>query len=191
MLAEWNALVAAFEESRYKVKDCIKEPIVGINVTTDEQGNYYLDQKKSIENVVKATKFSDANVQKLLYPLDGPFLSTANNANNEAEENEVAKKRYRAIGGMVSYIMGQTKPDIAYDLSVLSRYCNNSGRRHVEFLLCLVKYCEYSKDDRLKFHAHPCPHDAKTTRSLTQQCDADLAGKLNNSHSTSAHIGYL
>ena len=55
MLTEWNALVAAFEASRYKVKDCTKEPIVGINVTTDEQGNYYLDQKKSIENVVKAT----------------------------------------------------------------------------------------------------------------------------------------
>ena len=47
--------------------------------------------------------------------------------------------------------MGHTKPDIAYALNVLSRYCNNPGRRHVEFLLCLVKYCEYSKDDRLKF----------------------------------------
>ena len=57
-----------------------------------------------------------------------------------------------------------------------------------------VKYCEYSKDDRLKFHAHPGPCDAKTMRSLTQarfQCDADLAGNLDNSHSTSAHIGYL
>ena len=48
--------------------------------------------------------------------------------------------------------------------------------------------------DRLKFHAHPGLYDAKTMRSLTQarfQCDADLAGNLDNSHSTSAHIGYL
>ena len=30
----------------------------------------------------------------------------------------------------------ETKPDIAYALNVLSRYCNNPGRRHVEFLLC-------------------------------------------------------
>ena len=93
---------------------------------------------------------------------------------------------------MLSYIMGHTKPDIAYALNVLSRYCNNPGRRHVEFLLCLVKYCEYSKDDRLKFHAHPGPYDAKTMRSLARfQCDADLAGNLDNSHSTSAHIGYI
>ena len=90
--------------------------------------------------------------------------------------------------------MGHTKPDIAYALNVLSRYCNNPGRRHVEFLLCLVKYCEYSKGDRLKFHAHPWPYDADTMRPLTQarfQCDADLDGNLDNLHSTSAHIGYI
>ena len=60
--------------------------------------------------------------------------------------------------------------------------------------MCLVKYCEHSKDDRLKFHAHPGPYDAETMRPLTQarfQCDADLAGNLDNSHSTSAHIGYI
>ena len=52
MLSEWDTLVAAFEASRYKVKDCTKEPFVGINVTSDELGNYYLDQKKLIESAV-------------------------------------------------------------------------------------------------------------------------------------------
>ena len=45
----------------------------------------------------------------------------------------------------------------------------------------------------MKFYAHPGPYDAETMRSLTQarfQCDVDLAGDLDNSHSTSAHIGY-
>ena len=48
LLAEWDILVAAFEAARYKVKDCTKEPFVGINVTSDTQGNYYLDQKDKI-----------------------------------------------------------------------------------------------------------------------------------------------
>ena len=39
LLAEWDILVAAFEAARYKVK----EPFVGINVTIETQGNYYLD----------------------------------------------------------------------------------------------------------------------------------------------------
>ena len=32
-------------------QDCTKEPFVGINVTSDEKGNFYLDQKKLIESV--------------------------------------------------------------------------------------------------------------------------------------------
>ena len=89
MLAEWNSLVAAFEASRYKVKDCTKEPFVGINVTSDEKGNFYLDQKKLIESAVKAAKVSGAKVQKLPYPLDGPSLSKADNAKTEAEANNI------------------------------------------------------------------------------------------------------
>ena len=68
---------------------------------------------------------SGAKVQKLPYPLDGPPLSKADNAKTEAEANDMAKVLYRAIVGMLSYIMGHTKPDIAYALNVLSRYCNN------------------------------------------------------------------
>ena len=90
--------------------------------------NFCLDQKKLIESVVKATKVSEAKVQKLPYPLDGPSLSKADN-----EETGAEAKTDRAIVGMLSYIMGHTKPDIAYALNVLSRYCNNPRRRHVEF----------------------------------------------------------
>ena len=98
---------------------------VGINVTSGNQGNYYLDQKKSIEGVVKATKVSGCKVQKLPYPLEGPSLSKADNAKDEAEAKEGAKVPYRASIGMLSYIMGHTKPDLAYTLNALLRYCNN------------------------------------------------------------------
>ena len=145
MLSEWDSLVAAFEALRYKAKDCTKEPFVGINVTSYEKGNFYLDQKKLIESAVKAAKVSGAKVQKLPYLTDGPSLSKADNAKTEEEANDMAKVPYRALVGMLSYIMGHIKPDIAYALNVLSRYCNNPGRRHVEFLLCSVKYCEYAR----------------------------------------------
>ena len=57
-----------------------------------------------------------------------------------------------------------------------------------------MKYCEYSKNNRLKFYAHRGPYDAEAMKVLTHarfQCDADLAGNLDNLHSTSAHIGYI
>ena len=86
--------MAVFEASGYKVKDCTREPFVGINVTMDEQGNYYLDQKKSMESVVKAAKVRGAKVQKLPYPLDGPSLSKAHKAKNEAEANESLRDKF-------------------------------------------------------------------------------------------------
>ena len=76
LLAEWDILVAAFEAARYKVKDCTKEPFVGINVTSDTQGNYYLDQKDKIEGLVEPARVTGAKVQKLPYPLDDPLSPT-------------------------------------------------------------------------------------------------------------------
>ena len=144
-----------------------------MNGTCDTQGNYYPDQKDKIEGLVKAARVTGAKVQKLPYPLDGPSLSNTDNAmqtthKDAAEAAECASRvQYRQLIGMLSYIMGHTRPDIAYALNVLSRYCNNTGRRNNEFLLCLVKYCEYSKDNRLKFHAHhsDCVH---MTQSLCE-----------------------
>ena len=101
---------------------------MGINVTSDEKGNFYLDQKKLIESAVKTAKVSGAKVQKLPYPLDGTSLSKADNAKTEVEVTDMAKVPYRALVGMLSYNMGHTKPDIAYALNVLSRYCNNPER---------------------------------------------------------------
>ena len=91
---------------------------MGINLTLDEKGNFYLDQKKFIESAGKAAKVSGAKVPKLPYPLDGPSLSKADNAKTEAEANDMAKIPYRALVEM----LGHTKPDIAYALNVLSRY---------------------------------------------------------------------
>ena len=57
-----------FEGSKHKVKDCTNKPFVGINVTNDKEGKYYLDQKRAIEGVIKAARLSGAKIQKLPYP---------------------------------------------------------------------------------------------------------------------------
>ncbi len=151
-------------------------------------------QHCSVEGLVKVANLTGARVERLPYPLEGLALSRADNAKNTEEERESAKFPYRTLVGMISYVTGHTKPDIAYALNVVSRYCNNPGPRHITFLKTLIKYCEYSKDDRLKFTAHPGPYDAKTMQAMVQlrfQVDADLGGNLDNDHSTTSFIGYL
>ena len=90
--------------------------------------------------------------------------------------------------------MVHTMIGIMYALNVLSRYGNNSGPRHIEFLKHLLKYCKYSKMDRLMFHTLDGPTDIDTMTEILQlrfQCDADLGGNLDNGHSQTSYIGYL
>ena len=82
---------------------------------------------------------------------------------------------------------------IMYALNVLSRYGNNPGPRHIEFLKPLLKYCRYSKLDWLKFHTHNGPTETKMTQlqQLRFQCDADPGSNLDNGHTETSCIGYL
>ena len=87
---------SSFRGIKVQGQGLYKGAVRGINVTSDEKGNFYLDQKKLIESAVKAAQVSGVKVQKLPYPLDGPSLSKADNAKTEAEANDMAKVPYRA-----------------------------------------------------------------------------------------------
>ena len=71
-------------------------------MTFDKDGNCYLDQKRSIEGVVKAAKLSGATIQKLPYPLDVKSLSKEDNAKDDSEVREVAKTPIRATECLVT-----------------------------------------------------------------------------------------
>ena len=96
--------------------------------------------------------------------------------------------------GQLMYGIVHTIIGIMYALNVLSRYGNNPGPRHIEFLKHMLKDCKYSKMDRLMFHTHDGPKDIDTMTKILQfwfQCDADIGGNLNNAHSQTSCIGYL
>jgi hypothetical protein len=92
------------------------------------------------------------------------------------------------------YGMVHTMVCIMYALNVLSRYSNNPGPRHIAFLKHLIKYVNYARNDRLMFCTHEGPKDLATMTKALQlrfQCDADLAGNKDNSHSQTSYLGYL
>ena len=60
------------------------------------------------------------------------------NAKTKAEANDMAKIPCTAIVGMLSSLMGHTKPDIAYALNVLSRYFNNPGPFNTSSSFCVL-----------------------------------------------------
>ena len=146
-----------------------------------------------ITEIIKEANRTGAKDERLPYPLDNAALSKLDSVTEE-QKKECSKYPYRRIVGQLMYSMVHTMIGIMYALTVLSRYGNNPGPRHIEFLKHLLKYCKYSKLDRLKFHTHDGPTDIKTMTEVIQlrfQCNADLGGNLDNGHSQTSYIGYL
>ena len=190
VLSEWDALLKNFNRHKYTVTDCTHKEFVGIHITQDIHFNYYMDQKRMITEIIKEANLTGA---KDLYPMGTDPISKADSATEE-QKYACSKYPYRRVVGQLMYGMVHTMIGIMYALNVLSRYGNNPGPRHIEFLKHLLKYCKYSKMDRLKFHTHDGPWDIETMTAILQlhfQCDADLGGNLDNGHSQTSYIGYL
>jgi hypothetical protein len=194
-LREWQLLVTTFEKHKYKVSDATDKEFVGIRITRDEHFNYFLDQTRMIDDIMNEAHMKNEKDEKLPYPNPtmGPALSKLDNATDDNAE-DCRKFPYRRVIGQLMYGMVHTLVTIMYPLNVLSRYGNNPGPRHIQFAKHLLRYVRTTKMDRLRFNTHDGPTDIKTmTRELQLyfQCDADLAGNLDNKHSQTSYLGYL
>ncbi|MGB0809062.1 MAG: reverse transcriptase domain-containing protein, partial [bacterium] len=110
----------AFLESRYKIRDLGElRYILGIEVERDRKnGTMHLGQQKYIRDCIRRfglpeeTKGRDVPIQpNLTYAVgDSPYVSS-----ERAEQ-------YRSLIGSLMYLMTKTRPDIAYAVSILSRF---------------------------------------------------------------------
>ena len=121
---------------------------IRINITHDVDFNYYMNQTRMITKIIKEAKLTGAKDERLPYPICNDPISKVDSATEE-QKFECSKNPYRRVVGQLMYGMVHTTIDIMYALNVLSRYGNNPGPRHIEFLKHLLKYCKYSKMHRL------------------------------------------
>ena len=192
-LSEWDALVKNFNKHKYKVTDCTDKEFVGIRISRDDEYNYFMDQHRMIDDILKELNVTGCKGERLPYPMDQPNISKNDNA-SVSEQAECNIYPYRRVIGQLMYGMVHTMVTIMYALNVVSRYSNNPGPRHIQYIKHLVRFVKYSKKDRLIFRTSDA---SKGIESMTQvlqlrfQCDADLAGNLDNTHSQTSFLGYL
>ena len=164
---EWDALIKNFNKHKYTVADCTYKEFVRTSITHDDQFNYYIDQTRMITEIVIEANLTGAKEEKLPYPMGNLPLSKKYCA-TEDQKKECAKYPYRRVVRQLMYGMAHTLITIMYALNMLSRYGNNSGPRHIEFLKHLLKYCKYAKLYRLKFATPDGPTDMKTMTQVLQ-----------------------
>lgn len=192
-LSEWDMLIRNFNKHKYKVTDCSDKEFVGIQITRDDEYNYYMDQHRMINDILKELNVTGSKGERLPYPTDQPNISKNDNA-SESEKQDCKEYPYRRVIGQLMYGMVHTMVTIMYALNVLSRYSNNPGPRHIEYIKHLVRFVKYSKNDRLIFRTTDGEKDIKSMTKILQlrfQCDADLAGNIDNMHSQTSFLGYL
>jgi hypothetical protein len=152
-----------------------------------------MDQTKMLENIIKETNMTGAKDEHLPTPMTGISLSKLDNSTPE-DKSECDKYPYRKVIGMLMYCLVHTGITYMYALNVLSRYCNNPGKRHIEFLKHLLRYIKWTAKDRLFFRAHPGPRTKEQIQesvTLVFYADADLAGNPDTRHSQTGFIGKL
>jgi hypothetical protein len=147
---EWDLLIATFNAHKYEITDSAGKECIGVRFYKDEHLNYYMDQQRMIDDIIKDANIVGCRDEHLPYPIDGPNLSKQDNATDE-ERSESQKYPYRRVIGQFIYGMIHTLVTMMFALNVLSRYGNDPGPRHIKFLTHLLKYLKYSKKDRLIF----------------------------------------
>jgi hypothetical protein len=91
---------------------------------------------------------------------------------------------YREAIGALTYLAQSTRPDIAFAVNAVARFCEKPRNSHWTAVKKIFRYLQGTVNDKLKF--------TKNSESIVGYCDSDHAGdkngekdKKDRSHSTS------
>lgn len=145
---------------------------LGIEVSYNN-GLYYLSQERYIEKILNEFDLQDVKISSI--PMDPGYLKET--TNNLLENNILYRK---AIGSLL-YISNNTRPDIAFAVSILSRKITCPNERDWTEVKRVLKYLKGTKDLKLLV-------GSKSELELNGFADADWAGDINDRKSTSGFI---
>ena len=110
----------------------------------------FLSQKAYRSNVL--SRFGLNNLKPVMTPLSGQFkLSSTQAPSTEVERAYMSKIPYANLVGSLMYAMVCTKPDLAYPISMVSRFMENPGKIHWLALKWLMRYVHGSLDLGLSY----------------------------------------
>ena len=96
-MSEWDALIDNFNKHKYKVIDCTDKEFVGIKISRDNEYNYFMDQHRMIDDIIKELNVTGAKGERLPYPMDLPKVSRKDNASSVSEQIECGKYPYSRV----------------------------------------------------------------------------------------------
>ena len=96
----------------------------------------------------------------------------------------IDKGRYQQHMWRLIYL-AHTRPDLAYALSVFSQYMNNPREKHMNPIICILRYLKGAPGKEIMFTKHGDHHSIKV------YIDADWVGALDDGRFTSGYFTFV
>ncbi|CAM8906121.1 unnamed protein product [Rhodiola kirilowii] len=156
------------------------QKILGVKILRNRiKGTLYLSQADYITKVLN--KFAMLNSKPSPIPLRGHLvLSKADCPSTESDKHKMKDIPYDIVVGSVMYDMLCTRPDLAFALSVLSRFMSNLGNAHWTAMKYVLKYIAGTQNLGLVYKKY------ETKIKLKGYVDSDYASNKDTRKSTTA-----
>ncbi|UYV79002.1 hypothetical protein LAZ67_17000616 [Cordylochernes scorpioides] len=147
--------------------------MLGVSFKKSEDGSMTLSQSNYIEELLQRFRLQDA--KGVSTPMETNLdLSVRKNGNS------TERFPYRELIGGLSYLSQRTRPDIAYAVGILSRYCDNYTREHWEAGKRVLRYLKSTKDFGITYRS--------TGKPLIAFSDASWASDIVDRKGVSGHL---
>ncbi|CAM9001526.1 unnamed protein product [Rhodiola kirilowii] len=161
--------------TEFEMKDLGKlNYFLGIEVSRSNQG-IFLSQRKYVLDLLEETGM--LGCEPIMSPME------QNHGLEECTDQiPTNKERYQRLVGRLIYL-SHTRPDIAYAVSVVTRFMHNPSKQHMDAVIRILRYLKSAPGRGLLFKKYG-------NTDIFGYCDSDLAGK-GDRRSTSGYLTFV
>jgi len=144
----------------------------------------WLNQRKYVETIFQRFNMQDSKLVKVPIPI-GMRLSVEKCPKTQEEEEDMSYVPYGSVVGSLMYAMACTRPDIAHEVGVLSRFMSKPGKEHWIAVKWVFKCLHGTSDYGLCYLGRL---GLDRVLDIHGFVDADWAGDLDQRRSTSGYV---
>lgn len=165
--------------TRFEVKTTDASMFLGLHIVRDQrESSIYIDQTLYINQIVQ--RFGLDTAKAINNPIEiSQKLVKAGTV--DGKDGALVEVPYRQAIGSLLYAAIGTRPDIAFAVSVVSRYCEAPRVEHWRAVKRILRYLAHSANLTLCYKK-------SATLDLLMFVDADYAGDVETRRSTSGYI---
>ncbi|KAJ9547366.1 hypothetical protein OSB04_019909 [Centaurea solstitialis] len=167
--------------SEFDMKDLgTAKKIIGLEIVRDRKAKKLSpSQEGYVQKVLR--RFGMFEAKSVKTPFAPHFkLSSGLSPSTQADVSYMARVPYSSAVGSLMYAMICTRPDLAYVVSMVSRYMANPGKEHWKAVQWIFRY--------LKGTADLCLHFGRNSLGVLGYVDSDHGKDMDNRRSVTGYV---